>query len=93
MFKFHRMDLDTLVNKNEYDIWYFGIMNTVDDGLKNLYAHLKKKGETIVEITDIFDALEQGQINYCVVYRSLPNLEYLEYMWEKRVGNNGKKTL
>ena len=85
--------LDTLVNNNTYDVWHIGLTNSIAAGLKNLYAHLKGRGEVLVEVTDIFDHEYLGQIHYFVVYRALPNLEYLEYMWEKQVGNNGKKAV
>ncbi len=88
-----KLHLDTLVNNNTYEVWHIGIVNSIDKGLKNLYEHLNSRGEVLVEVTDMFDYLNGEEIAYFVVYRSLPNLEYLEYMWEKRVSNNGKKTL
>ncbi len=76
--------LDTLVNNNVYDVWYIGMDNSIETGLKNLYSHLNRQGEVLLEITDLFDYMYFGQISYFFVYRALPKLEYLEYMWEKK---------
>lgn len=88
-----KMHLDSLVNNNTYDIWHIGLANSIDVGLKNLYKHLSQNDEILIEITDMFDYSDLGQLYYFCVYRALPKLEYLEYMWQKKVDNYGKTTL
>ena len=78
-------------------IYHIGIVNSIDMGIKRFFNHLNNRGHILIEepeIIDYIDYLYNDDIIYLIIYKSLPKLEYLEYMWEKKVdNNNGKKTL
>jgi len=76
-------------------IYHIGLQNTMDEGLKRFKQHLEESGQIMVDEPFIVDYENySGEINYVVLYKSLSKLEYLEYLYEQRVGNNhGSDTL
>ena len=71
-----------------HSCWYIGLVNSIDTGVKNLEKYLAAHGHILIEIPELFDYLNGDQINYFILYKSLPKLEYLEYMYKKKVNKN-----
>jgi hypothetical protein len=71
-------------------IWYIGTENSIRKGLDLLFANLNKHGHVLIGEPIIFDYIDfisskyEDIIVYVVLYKSLPKLEYLEYMYEKQ---------
>jgi len=80
----NRAPYDTL--PKDYNIWYVGIENTIEEGLDRLLTNLNRKGHIIIgelEIVDYSWIILKNEIIYVILYRSLPKLEYLEYKSEE----------
>ena len=78
----------------DFQQWYVGIDRSVSVGYKNLLQHLDKHGEILVEVVSVIDYEYYEQWSYCILFKSLPKLEYLEYKYTEQVDkNNGTKTL
>jgi hypothetical protein len=75
-------------------IWYIGTVNSIREGLDLFFANLNKHGHILIGEPIIFDYLWDGYLGdglcYVVLYKSLPKLEYLEYMYEQQVDKNQK---
>jgi len=76
---------------HDYNIWYIGIENAIDEGINDLLTNLKKHGHIIIgepELADyIYVGLKNGII-YVILYKSLPKLEYLEYKLKEKEDKN-----
>jgi len=73
--------------------WYVGMGNSVSVGFKDLLQHLDKHGQILVEVVGVFDYEYYEHLSYCILFKSLDNLEYLEYKYQKKVDNNGSQIL
>jgi hypothetical protein len=72
----------------DYNIWYVGTTNSIEKALYNLLANLKQYGHIIVGEMEIADYVYGEELIYVILYRSLPNLEYLEYKYQEKEDNN-----
>ena len=72
----------------DHDVYYIGIVNSIDEGIANFYAHLSNRGEILIEDPEIIDYPEYESIIYFIIYKALPKLEYLEYKWKEQVDKN-----
>ena len=78
----------------DFQQWYVGMGRSVSVGYKNLLQHLDKHGEILVEVVSVFDYEYYEQWTYCILYKALSKLEYLEYKHKELVDkNNGTETL
>lgn len=68
--------------------WYVGMDNSPSKGFGQLLQHLSKNGEILIDIIAVFDYEYYEQLSYCILYRSLSKLEYLEYKHKELVDNN-----
>jgi hypothetical protein len=77
----------TLAGKRQ--IYYVGTFIPIDEGIERFYKTLDKHGHILVTQPEIYDYLYSGEeLLYVIFYKSLTKLEYLEYMYEKKVGKN-----
>jgi len=74
---------------DNYNIWHIGFENTIEKGIKYLLQHLDKKGHIIVGDPELIsqvwctDVDNIPEIDYIILFQSLPKLEYLEYKYQE----------
>lgn len=84
---------DTYFIPREYNVWYVGFANSIDEAIDLFLINLNKNGHVIVgepEIVDYVYESNRNELIYIILYNSLPKLAYLEYMYEKQVDNGSK---
>jgi hypothetical protein len=70
--------------KEGYFIYHIGLQNTIDEGVKRFNKHLKDQNQILIEEPIMVDYFNwNGNIMYVILFKSLSNLEYLEYMSDK----------
>lgn len=71
----------------DYFIWYVETENSIEEAIDILLINLNKHGHVIIGDSEIADYIYEGlkkELIYIILYRSLPKLEFLEYMYEQQ---------
>lgn len=72
----------------DYNIWYIGVVNSIDKGINDFLTNLNKHGHILIDEPELISYTYAGlknEIIWIILYKSLPKLEYLEYMYDKKV--------
>ena len=73
---------------DDHLIYYIGSENTVDEGIRRFFKNMDDHGHILIEEPEMIDFIDHDTVIQIIIYKSLPKLEYLEYMYEKRVDKN-----
>lgn len=71
------------------DVYHIGTLRSIDDGIICFQGHLKKNKQIIIGEPEMVSYLNwQGDVAHVLLFKSVSNLEYLEYLDKKTVDNN-----
>ena len=66
-------------------VYHVGTLKSVDEGIKCFQEHLKKRNEILVGEPEMVSYLNyREELAHIIIYKSYSNLEYLEYLDEKK---------
>ncbi len=75
-------------------IWYAGTRIGLDESFDRFFDHLERRGHVIVGEPRVADYIGfAGTVCWVIYFKSFPKLEYLEYMYMKKVKKLGKATM